>query len=57
MAKQYNTPGQAKVVFRKSGNALKIVAAIAMLMVIPGETGNHPFDAAEAETEICEVPF
>ena len=31
-----------------------IVAAIAMLMVIPGETGNHPFDAAEAETEICE---
>ena len=25
-----------------------------MLMVIPGETGNHPFDAAEAETEICE---
>jgi NADH-quinone oxidoreductase subunit H len=23
-------------------------------MVIPGETGNHPFDAAEAETEICE---
>lgn len=31
-----------------------IPAAIAMLMVIPGETGNHPFDAAEAETEICE---
>ena len=25
-----------------------------MLLVIPGETGNHPFDAAEAETEICE---
>lgn len=31
-----------------------IPAAIAMLMVIPGETGSHPFDAAEAETEICE---
>lgn len=31
-----------------------IPAAIAMLMIIPGETGNHPFDAAEAETEICE---
>lgn len=31
-----------------------IPAAIAMLLVIPGETGNHPFDAAEAETEICE---
>ena len=29
-------------------------AAVAMLLVIPGETGNHPFDAAEAETEICE---
>lgn len=31
-----------------------IPAAIAFLMVIPGETGSHPFDAAEAETEICE---
>lgn len=31
-----------------------IPAAIAMLMVIPGEIGSHPFDAAEAETEICE---
>lgn len=31
-----------------------IPAAVAMLMIIPGETGNHPFDAAEAETEICE---
>ena len=31
-----------------------IPAAIAMLFVIPGETGSHPFDAAEAETEICE---
>ncbi len=31
-----------------------IPAAIAFLLVIPGETGNHPFDAAEAETEICE---
>lgn len=29
-------------------------AAAAMLLVIPGETGNHPFDTAEAETEICE---
>lgn len=34
--------------------ASMIPAAIALLMVIPGETGNHPFDAAEAETEICE---
>jgi NADH-quinone oxidoreductase subunit H len=31
-----------------------IPAAIALLLVIPGETGNHPFDAAEAETELCE---
>ena len=31
-----------------------IPAAIAFLLVIPGETGSHPFDAAEAETEICE---
>ena len=31
-----------------------IPAAIAFIMVIPGETGNHPFDAAEAETELCE---
>ena len=31
-----------------------IPAALAMLMIIPGETGSHPFDAAEAETEICE---
>ena len=29
-------------------------AVAAMLLIIPGETGNHPFDAAEAETEICE---
>ena len=29
-------------------------AAIAFLLVIPGEIGAHPFDAAEAETEICE---
>ena len=34
--------------------ASMIPAAIAFLMVIPGETGSHPFDAAEAETEICE---
>ena len=31
-----------------------IPAAIAFMLVIPGETGNHPFDAAEAETELCE---
>ena len=31
-----------------------IPAAVAFMMVIPGETGNHPFDAAEAETELCE---
>ena len=31
MARQYDTPGQAKVVFRKSGKALKIVAAITMV--------------------------
>lgn len=31
-----------------------IPAAIAMLFVIPCETGMHPFDIAEAETEICE---
>ena len=33
--------------------ASMIPAAIALLMVIPGETGSHPFYAAEAETEIC----
>ena len=31
-----------------------IPAAIAFALVIPGETGSHPFDTAEAETEICE---
>ena len=31
-----------------------IPAALALLLVIPGETGSHPFDTAEAETEICE---
>lgn len=31
-----------------------IPAALAMLMVIPCEVGSHPFDIAEAETEICE---
>ena len=31
-----------------------IPAAIAMLLVIPCEIGMHPFDVAEAETEICE---
>ena len=35
-------------------NPVLIPAAIAFLMVIPGETGVHPFDTAEAETEICE---
>jgi len=34
-----------------------IPAAIAMLLVIPAEVGNHPFDVAEAETEICEGPL
>ena len=37
--------------------ASMIPAAAAMLLVIPGETGSHPFDAAEAETEICEGPL
>ena len=36
------------------GKLSMIPAAVAFLMVIPGETGSHPFDAAEAETEICE---
>lgn len=31
-----------------------IPAALAMLLVIPCEVGCHPFDVAEAETEICE---
>jgi NADH-quinone oxidoreductase subunit H len=31
-----------------------IPAALAMLFVIPCEIGAHPFDVAEAETEICE---
>jgi NADH-quinone oxidoreductase subunit H len=31
-----------------------IPAAIAMLFVIPCEIGMHPFDIAEAETELCE---
>ena len=34
--------------------ASMIPAALALLLIIPGETGSHPFDAAEAETEICE---
>lgn len=29
-------------------------SALAMLLVIPCEAGSHPFDIAEAETEICE---
>ena len=36
------------------GQISMVPAALAMLLIIPGETGNHPFDAAEAETEICE---
>lgn len=31
-----------------------IPSALAMLLVIPCEAGSHPFDIAEAETEICE---
>lgn len=31
-----------------------IPAALSMLFVIPCEIGMHPFDIAEAETEICE---
>ena len=31
-----------------------IPAVIAMLLVVPREVGSHPFDIAEAETEICE---
>ena len=31
-----------------------IPAAAAMLLIIPCEVGSHPFDVAEAETEICE---
>jgi len=34
-----------------------IPAAVAMLLVIPAEVGMHPFDVAEAETEICEGPL
>jgi len=32
-------------------------AALAMLLVVPCEAGCHPFDVAEAETEICEGPL
>lgn len=35
-------------------HASLIPAAIAFLLIIPGETGSHPFDTAEAETEVCE---
>ena len=34
-----------------------IPAAVAYMLIIPGETGSHPFDTAEAETEICEGPL
>ncbi|GAA0068863.1 hydrogenase [Clostridium sardiniense] len=32
-------------------------AALAFLMIIPGEAGVIPFDIAEGETEICEGPL
>ena len=32
-------------------------AAIAFLMIIPGKVGVAPFDASEAETELCEGPL
>ena len=34
-----------------------IPAALALLLVIPAEAGCHPFDVAEADTEICEGPL
>ncbi|NCB51645.1 MAG: NADH-quinone oxidoreductase subunit H [Clostridia bacterium] len=34
-----------------------IPAAVAMLLVIPCEVGQQPFDVGEAETEICEGPL
>ena len=34
-----------------------IPAAVAMLLVIPCEVGQPPFDVGEAETEICEGPL
>ena len=34
-----------------------IPAALALLLVIPAEAGCHPFDVAEAETEISEGPL
>ena len=34
-----------------------IPAALAFLLVIPGEVGTQPFDVAEAETEILEGPL
>jgi NADH-quinone oxidoreductase subunit H len=36
------------------GHWALIPAAVAMLLVIPCEVGTHPFDIAEAETELCE---
>ena len=35
-------------------NWAMIPAALAMLLIIPCKVGSHPFDVAEAETEICE---
>lgn len=53
---------QAIVTYQAANGSLlfhwsMIPAAIAMLLVIPGEAGCHPFDVAEAETEICEGPL
>ena len=31
-----------------------VLVLLAIALIIPGETGSHPFDTAEAETEICE---
>ena len=50
---------QKIVAFQQSNGNLvfhwaMIPAAVAMLLVIPAEVGMHPFDVAEAETEICE---
>lgn len=36
------------------GHVTMLPAAAAMLLIIPAEAGLHPFDVAEAETEICE---
>ena len=38
-------------------HASLIPAAIAFLLIIPGETGSHPFDTAEAETGLFTALF